>query len=102
MTDITSNNGTTSEANNNPNNRPDLYIQKRTWVDGKTVYKNVGVTWDKPNYSSGPAADGKSQLVIHTRDQWDALQAMRKERQAQQSAPTQDVKEETPTHTPSI
>ncbi|MEP0174148.1 MAG: hypothetical protein ABJH28_05145 [Paraglaciecola sp.] len=102
MTDNTSNDTPTPEENNNPSNRPDLYIQKRTWVNGKTVYKKLGVTWDKTHYSSGPSEDGRSQIVVHTRDQWDALQEMRKERQAKQHAPAQEVNESTPTQTPSV
>ena len=41
MTDTTPNDKSTSEVN--PTNRPDLYIQKRTWENGKTVYKKLGV-----------------------------------------------------------
>jgi len=76
-------------------NRPDFYIQERSWVDGRPVHRQLGVAWNKPSYSAGPSVEDGKQIVVHTREQWDSLQdklrAMRaeKEQQGQSQAPLQ-------------
>lgn len=82
MSDLTLNTNDEATPKREKGNKPDLYIQERKWVDGRPVHTDIGVTWDKPKYSSGKLDDGR-EIVIHTYDQREALFAMRKQKPSQ-------------------
>ena len=102
----------TDNPTNNPqnasgetaSNRPDFYIQERRWEDGRLTHRKLGVAWSNDYYASGPTANGKHQIIVHTRDQWDALQELRqaKKAQAQSPEPSQAPESQAPTEQPKL
>jgi hypothetical protein len=90
--------------------KPDFYFQLLTkHEDGTTEFKDAAVLWDKEHYSTGSLkVDGKQYKIIgRTREQRDALFAIREQKkQAQEQGQSQNQSQapvaDKPDMTPSI
>jgi hypothetical protein len=89
--------------------RPNLYFQEQIkHPDGSYEYKDAGVAWENANFSKADIElDGKRhKIYIRTRDQREALFAMREQQKQQAQGQSQEQSQapvtDKPDYTPSM